>query len=207
MAVKTKNFASNTQSRNYALFTQPDVRHRIHSRPPLIPILCMMKVVYTRTSQFLNMRFNIFLISTPVLHLFSTQIYKHNRPTVPISVSHLMHAVCPCHLFDIFFGCIELWRVGNIKFSWPIFSPSFLLATNIRQLNLWLCSSNNITFLFKLHKIQKHVIQFTHSMKMMGYYSLFIPNWLREFSVETLTILICWLVGEEDPNTPTYNGT
>jgi hypothetical protein len=78
MAVKTKNLANNTQSRNSALFTQLYVRRRIHNRPPLIPILCMMKVVYTRTSQFLNMRFNIILISTPVLHLFSIQIYKHN---------------------------------------------------------------------------------------------------------------------------------
>lgn len=97
-----QNLANNTQPRNSALFTQPEVRRRIHNRPPLIPILCNVKVVYTRTSQFLNMRFNIILISTPVLNLFSIQIYKHNRPTVGISVSLLMHAVCPCHLFHNF---------------------------------------------------------------------------------------------------------
>jgi len=103
VAVKTKNLANNTQSRNSALFAQPEVRRCIHNRPPLIPILGMMKVVYTRTSQFLNMRFNIILIFTPVLHLFFIQIYKQNMLTVRISVSLLMHNVRPCHLLLIFF--------------------------------------------------------------------------------------------------------
>ena len=102
MAVKTKYLTNNVQSRNSALFLQPEVRQRIHNWPPLAPKLCTMNVIYNRTPQFLNIGFNITLITSPVLPLFAIQIYKHNRPTVHRYFSHLMHAACPCHLFLLF---------------------------------------------------------------------------------------------------------
>jgi hypothetical protein len=128
MATKTKNLANKPQSRNSALFTQPEVRHRIHNRPPLIPILFVTNVVYTRTSQFFNTGFNIILIYMPVLHLFSIQTYKHNRPTVRIAVSHLMHTVFTGHIFHTFFVALNYkgWEIISFfAYIFPILSLSY----------------------------------------------------------------------------------
>lgn len=125
--------------------------------------------MYTVTPQFLNMCFSIMLISTPELPVVCHSDLQKNIVRWP--VSNFMRATYPCHLLLIFSLAVfdEEYKIINFCCACVVFSPAFLLDTNIRQIDVCICNSNNIPSLHNLHKMHVHVlIRFTHSMKMVS---------------------------------------
>jgi hypothetical protein len=76
----------------------PKDHYRIHNFPPPVPILSQIDLVHIPTIQFLNIYFNIILLSTPGTPKWSLSLgLPHQNPVYASSLPHTRYMSRPSH--------------------------------------------------------------------------------------------------------------
>ena len=93
-----------TLSRNSRLLRKPKFHYRIHKRPPPVPIRSQINPMHASSSLFLNIHFNIILLSLPTSYKWSLSPRYHHQNFV--CISPIPHTCCTCATCHIFLGFI-----------------------------------------------------------------------------------------------------
>jgi hypothetical protein len=183
------------------------VHHRIHKRPPTVPILRHINPIHA-SSYFLKINFHIALPPTPSSSRWSLSLRAPNQnPLYTSPVTHACHMPRPFHLHFItplIFGEYR-WQSSSLcSLLHSLLAPDILLSTLSRTPSAYIPPSmtDQVTNPYRTvgirkHKVMAHLQHFlharTHARKHTHTYLLvrFISDQLQHCPTAFTDINVC----------------